>query len=88
MASCNRAIIRAKQVRFASNSSLSKNMECAVVLMVIGTVLSPSLTTPSAGVLTDFIPDGGLCGLSTEERLEVQRNIVNAIPVANAGLKE
>ena len=60
-------------------------MQCAVVLMVIGTVLSPSLTTPSAGALTDFVPRDGMCGLSTEERLEVQRQILNGVDIANVG---
>ena len=55
------------------------------MLMVIGAILSPSLTTPSAGKLSDFIPSDGMCGLSTEERLEALRNIQNAVPVANAG---
>ena len=57
-------------------------MKGAVVLMVIGTILSPSLTTPSAGKLTDFIPRDGMCGLTTEERIEVIRNVQNAGGVA------
>ena len=55
------------------------------MLMVIITILSPSLTTPSAGKLSDLFPSGGLCGLSTDARLEILRNIQNAFPVANAG---
>ena len=65
--------------------SMIFTMECAVALMVIGTILSPSLTTPSAGKLSDFFPSGGMCDLSTEERIEVLRRIQNAVPVANAG---
>ena len=61
------------------------NMECAVVLVVIGTILSPSLTTPSAGVLTDLFPSGGLCDLTTEGRLKVQRHLQNAVPIIDAG---
>ena len=61
------------------------SMKGAVVLMVIGTILSPSLTTPSAGKLSDFFPSGGTCGLSTEERIKVLRHFQNAVPVANAG---
>ena len=61
------------------------SMECAVVLMVIVTILSPSLSMPSAGALSDFFPRDGMCSLSTEERLEVQRHIRNAVAIANAG---
>ena len=76
--------LRAKQV-LTQLQSMIFNMECAVVLMVIGTILSPSLTTPSAGKLSDFFPSDGMCGLSTEQRLEVLRNLQNAVPIANAG---
>ena len=55
------------------------------MLMVICTILSPSLTTSSAGALTDFLPRDGLCSLSTEERLKVQRHIQNGADIANAG---
>ena len=55
------------------------------MLMVIGTILSPSMTTPSAGKLSDLFPRDGMCDLSTEERIEVLRHIQNAVPVANAG---
>ena len=61
------------------------NMEWAVVMMVIGTILSSSLITPSAGNLSGLFPSDGLCGLSTNDRLEVQRRIKNAVPIANAG---
>ena len=55
------------------------------MLMVIGTILTPSLTTPSAGKLSDFFPNDGMCGLSTEERIEVLRNVQNAATAANDG---
>ena len=60
------------------------NMECAVILLIC-TFLSPRLTTPSAGALSDFFPTNGLCSLSPEERLEVQRQIQNGVAIANAG---
>ena len=60
------------------------NMECAVILLIC-TFLSPRLTTPSAGTISDFFPTNGLCSLSPEERLEVLLQIENGVAIANAG---
>ena len=72
--------------RLAGNCK-TVNMECigVVMLVIIGTILSPNLTTPSAGALTDYVPRDGMCDLSTEERLEVQRHIQNGVTTPYAG---
>ena len=56
-----------------------------MMLMVIGTILSPSLTTPNDGALTDSFPRDEICGLSTEEQLEIHRQILTGAAIANAG---